>query len=1249
MRGHLHARPHAHAVAAHSVRRLSSRHPPKQAVLHTHSSLGTEKKVQQARCAATNAKAGGAGAGGGGKEEEQQQQGASSSSSSTPGDNKKKQEAKNDSESSPSEPEEPAAAAAAAAAAGAKQPKEESTNGNGKGDDDKETAKAKTTKAKRADSAAPSAEAGASEPTPTPDDDVLVEVDNDTNEKYTVVSIRARNRPGLLTAVTTCFRDLGVDVAKAVVDMEQDDVRDQFFVTTDGGSKLTDKTTLDSVSSLLETVLKSPNLLGGPRSAFGMARPYAVNATNDRTSMSEDERHRSDLLYTLMDTYIKNDVLSVQESIVNHVEYTIARSRYHFDDFEAYQATAYSTRDRLIESWNDTQQYFHDQDPKRVYYLSMEFLVGRSLLNALYNLNLKGLYREALEQLGYNLEIIKERERDAALGNGGLGRLASCFLDSMATENLPAWGYGLRYQYGMFRQTIQDGFQRENPDYWLTLGNPWEIERPNVTYPVSFYGHVSAREEDGRQIFVWNPAEQVDAVAYDNPIPGYRTANTINLRLWSAKPSREFDLESFNSGDYVASILEKQNAESISSVLYPDDRTYKGKELRLKQQHFFVSATLQDILRRYTAQHGSLENFSDKVALQLNDTHPTIGIAELMRLLMDVYKWGWTASWEATTKVFSFTNHTVLPEALEQWPVELLQELLPRHMQIIYDINWRFLQELRAKFGNDQAREYRMSIIQEGDEKMVRMAHLALVASHTVNGVAEIHSELIKQTIFEDFYEMYPKKFQNKTNGVTPRRWLAFCNPPLRNLINETLGTDAWISRLDLLEGLKSHADDGEFQSRWVEVKQLAKAKLAAKIKELCGVEVSTDALFDVQVKRIHEYKRQVLNILGIIHRYDQIRNMSEEEKADVVPRVCIIGGKAAPGYELAKRIIKLISAVSQRVNNDPAVGDLLKVVFIPDYNVSLAEVIVPGSELSQHISTAGTEASGTSNMKCAMNGCLLLASRDGANVEIAEAIGESNIFFFGYTPEQVAMARDEARRTASERSMASDANPAEPPLCAFDPARRAASAPPMAEPLPKSYFEGALVADSLPSPSLSTATNAEAAAASASASPITHIPSESQQPAPAPAPAAGTYGGALPGRLARVVEALRCGAFGDPSAFMSILDSLGTEEDLYMVARDWDAYVDAVERADAAYLDRESWTSMAIQAASRMGPFSSDRAIEEYARDIWSTEPCVYDPAANYPDDDRGDEAHRKKRWIQPGYRHQRAVPSGVSLEKLG
>ncbi|CAG9464659.1 unnamed protein product [Pedinophyceae sp. YPF-701] len=825
-----------------------------------------------------------------------------------------------------------------------------------------------------------------------------VGIDNKAHEKYTLITLTTPNRPGLLNAMSAAFRDMGIDILKAELDIQGKIAVDKFYVLdVETRQKITKAEDQEQIKRTIATVVEGKHTGNTPRPYMG-----PINET----------RGRKELLYSMMDTYSKNDVLSIQQSIINHVEYTLARTRYRFSVQEAYQATAFSVRDRLIEVWNDTQTWLREADPKRVYYLSMEFLQGRSLKNALYNLNVKDAYTEALEELGYDLEELAECERDAALGNGGLGRLASCFLDSMASLELPAWGYGIRYQYGMFRQTLQDGFQHEQPDYWLTFGNPWEIERNVVTYPVKFFGHVSVYEENGKQKFKWHPGEEVTAVAHDNPIPGFDTQHTINLRLWSAKPVRQFDLEAFNTGDYVQAILARQRAETISSVLYPDDRTYEGRELRLKQQFFFCSASLQDVVRRYRETHDTMDLFADKVAFQLNDTHPVIAVPELMRLLIDDCGLGWTKSWEITTKVFAFTNHTVMPEALEKWPVQMMEKLLPRHMQIIYDINWRFIQLVKDKKGPNWPGLQNMSIIEEDayGGKVIKMANLACVASHTINGVAAIHSQIIKDTILKEFYELWPEKFQNKTNGVTQRRWLAFCNPPLRMLITETLGTDKWIKDLTLLEGLRAHAKDPAFQEKWVAAKLESKQRLAAKVKELTGVEVNPNALFDVQVKRIHEYKRQLLNVLGVVQRYREIKKMTPEQRKKVVPRVVMLGGKAAPGYEMAKRIIKLVSAVGEKINNDKDVGDLLKLVFLPDYNVSLAEVIVPGTELSQHISTAGTEASGTSNMKFAMNGSLIIGTMDGANVEIAEEIGEENMFIFGARTPEVPKLRKERR-----------------------------------------------------------------------------------------------------------------------------------------------------------------------------------------------------------------------------------------------
>ncbi|KAI8467019.1 MAG: carbohydrate phosphorylase-domain-containing protein [Monoraphidium minutum] len=831
---------------------------------------------------------------------------------------------------------------------------------------------------------------------------IKVSAKNDADDDLTVIYLSGPAAPGLQTKLKQVFHDLSVDVKRHDVNggVDSGNLEDVFYVKGAKG-KLTDAE-IKKACTVLEGIVKAQAAV-----AHSGVRPKFQTQT-----IAPDPAKR-EVLYAIMDKYKENDVLTIQQDIASHVEYTLARTRQDFANNECYQAVSYSLRDRLIELWNDTQTYFKEQDPKRVYYLSMEFLMGRSLMNCLYNLGIKEEYDEALREIGYNLEKIADEERDAALGNGGLGRLAACFLDSMATLNLPAWGYGIRYTYGMFRQTLINGFQHEQPDYWLTFGNPWEIERLVVKYPVQFYGHVSTAQEEGRQVFRWNAGEQVSAVAYDNPIPGFNTRNCINLRLWAAKPSAEFDLQAFNTGDYVQAILSKQRAETLSSVLYPDDRTYEGKELRLKQQHFFVSATIQDCVRRFRDAHpDDWEAFPEKVAFQLNDTHPTIAVPELMRLLMDEHKLGWTKSSEIASKVFAFTNHTVLPEALERWPVALFEKLLPRHMQIVYDINWRFLQEVRAKFGDDWERIARMSIIEEtpGGEKFVRMAYLACVVSHSINGVAAIHSEIIKDTILKDFYELWPEKFQNKTNGVTQRRWLAFCNPRLRTLITERLGGESWITHLNELRALRDIADDAAFQEEWRAVKAANKERAARKVRELTGVAVSTDAMWDVQVKRIHEYKRQLLNVLSIIHRYDAIKKASPEERKKFVPRVCIIGGKAAPGYEMAKRIIKLVCAVGEKINADKEVGDLLKLVFMPDYNVSMAEYLIPASELTQQISTAGTEASGTGNMKFQMNGCLIIGTMDGANVEIAEEIGHENMFIFGASADQVPRLRAERR-----------------------------------------------------------------------------------------------------------------------------------------------------------------------------------------------------------------------------------------------
>ncbi len=658
---------------------------------------------------------------------------------------------------------------------------------------------------------------------------------------------------------------------------------------------------------------------------------------------------------------------------------------FNCDETAAYAAASLAFRDRLITDWNRTQQRQTFVDGKRVYYLSLEFLMGRALDNAMLNVGLKDMAREGLSDLGFRIEDVIEQEHDAALGNGGLGRLAACFLDSLASLNYPAWGYGLRYRYGIFKQEIIDGYQVEVPDYWLDF-NPWEFPRHDVVVDIQFYGHVRKWQDDnGKTHAAWECGEIVKATAYDVPIPGYATESTNNLRLWSSKAaSGEFDFQKFNSGDYESAVAEQQRAETISAVLYPNDSLDRGKELRLKQQYFWVAASLYDIVRRFKKSKRAWKEFPDQVAIQLNDTHPTLAIVELMRILMDLEGLEWEEAWSITTSTFGYTNHTVLPEALEKWSVPLFQNLLPRHLQIIYDINMFFLQSVERKFPNERDLLSRVSIIEESQPKMVRMAYLAIVGSHKVNGVAELHSDLIKSTIFKDFVKIFGvDRFTNVTNGITPRRWLHQANPRLSELIASKLGGLEFLKDLTLLNEIEKFAGDKEFKKEWQQIKLANKVRLARHIKETTGVSVNPSALFDIQVKRIHEYKRQQMNIFGVIHRYLKIKAMSPEERRKLVPRVSIFGGKAAPGYWMAKTIIHLINSVGAVVNNDKDVGDLLKVIFIEDYNVSKAEIIIPASDISEHISTAGTEASGTSNMKFVLNGGLIIGTCDGANVSL--------------------------------------------------------------------------------------------------------------------------------------------------------------------------------------------------------------------------------------------------------------------------
>lgn len=706
--------------------------------------------------------------------------------------------------------------------------------------------------------------------------------------------------------------------------------------------------------------------------------------------------------------------LATLQNINNKLKYQVGKGE-PSDLKDVYQGTAWSVRDSLIDAFDKTHAHWKAKDPKFVYYLSAEFLMGRSLINSVYNLRLEGPFADALNQLGYDLEEVAEKERDASLGNGGLGRLAACFLDSIATLDLPGWGYGIRYKYGMFKQLIDSkGYQREVPDIWLTQGNPWEIPRHDIKYKVGFGGTVDRKTVDGKEVSTWKPAEEVYAMAYDNPIPGYDTPTTSNLRLWDSLPIEEFDLAAFNAGDYKESVEARERAESISAVLYPNDSTPEGKELRLKQQYFFVAASLMDVVERFKAVHGNnWDLLPEKACFQLNDTHPTIAVAELTRLLVDQEGLPWDQAWSIVTKCLNYTNHTVMPEALEKWPVKVMGKMLPRHMEIIEIINDGWCKWLEAHT-KDKAAVEAMSIIHPNpwnkDEWLVNMAYLATVGGAHVNGVAAIHSEIVKDEILNDFYKIFPSKFQNKTNGVTPRRWLAWCNPELSALITETLGTNDWINNMEKLKELSKYATDKSFQAKWAAVKRQKKLQLAELVKKVHGEEVNLDALFDIQIKRIHEYKRQHLNVLSVIHRYKQLKAMTPEERKQAVPRVVIMAGKAASAYDMAKRIIKLIGNVGEVINHDPETKDLLRIYFLPDYNVTLAETIIPGAELSQHISTAGTEASGTSNMKFQMNGCLILGTWDGANIEIAEEADPANVFVFGVKADEIHQLRKERK-----------------------------------------------------------------------------------------------------------------------------------------------------------------------------------------------------------------------------------------------
>ncbi len=719
-------------------------------------------------------------------------------------------------------------------------------------------------------------------------------------------------------------------------------------------------------------------MLSRIKEEFSHHRTVKIQVESDRTGLSAE---------------------ALQRALADHLLYSQGKYESLAALHDYYMALAYTIRDRLVQRRVQTFKTWQELDAKVVYYLSAEFLMGRQLGNNLVNLGLYEKSRQVLENLGLDLDNLLEQEEEPGLGNGGLGRLAACFLDSLATLEIPARGYGIHYDFGIFNQSVREGWQLESPDHWLRLGNPWEIPRPEYRVEVKFGGHTETyTDPQGRTRVRWIPQQTVFGTPYDLLVPGYGSNTIDSLRLWSARASEEFNFQVFNAGDYLHAVTDKVLSENISKVLYPNDNIPQGRKLRLQQQYFFVACSLQDIIRLYLRRHSSFERFPDQVAIQLNDTHPAVAVAELMRLLVDEHGCDWEAAWSITQKTLAYTNHTLMPEALERWPVNLFGRLLPRHLEIIYEINQRFLDVVKEKYPGDLERLQRMSLIKEGHQKQVRMAHLACVGTHAINGVAALHTKLLKQEVLRDFAEMWPEKFNNKTNGVTPRRWILLSNPRLAYLISQKIGKN-WIANLDELKRLEAYVDDGKFRQDWRQVKQSNKEDLADYIQLENDIEVNLDSLFDVQVKRIHEYKRQLLNVLHIITLYNRIKRQPE---TTILPRTFIFAGKAAPGYRAAKLIIKLINEVARVVNGDLEVGNRLKVFFLPNFSVSLGERVYPAADLSEQISTAGKEASGTGNMKFAMNGALTIGTLDGANIEIREAVGADNFFLFGLRAEEV-------------------------------------------------------------------------------------------------------------------------------------------------------------------------------------------------------------------------------------------------------
>jgi starch phosphorylase len=803
---------------------------------------------------------------------------------------------------------------------------------------------------------------------------------------------------------------------------------------------------------------------------------------------------------------------SMKTSILNHLRLTLARHPQSATPDEWWTATCYAVRDRILDRYMKTQAVHHEQKVRRAYYLSLEYLMGRLLVNNLHNAGLFDQTRAALTELGQDFNEVCDEEADMGLGNGGLGRLAACFLDSLATLDLPAVGYGIHYEFGLFRQEFKDGYQIEHPDVWMKKGCPWEVMRPNFAQEVQLYGRVE-HQMNSKGVFKpkWVDYKVIEGVPYDIAIVGYGGETVNFLRLWDSKSAHEFDLDIFNEGGYVEAVREKAMGETISKVLYPNDSTENGKELRLVQQYFFVTCSLKDIIRRFHANHSDWADFADYNVLQLNDTHPAIAIPELMRLLIDEYELDWDAAWEITRSTCNYTNHTLLPEALEKWSVPLFEKVLPRHLEIIYEINARFLEdEVEAKWPGDDSKKSELSIIEEGQPKMIRMAYLSVVGSTKVNGVAALHTELLKKDLFATFHALYPNKLVNMTNGITPRRWLLACNPGLSELITEQVGED-WPKHLDQLQAIGKLADDAKFQERFMAIKRANKQAFADFVLADSGTVISPDALFDVQIKRLHEYKRQHLNLLHILTLYRRLLN---DPTYEMNPHVFIFGAKAAPGYALAKNIIRAINKVAEKVNNDSRINDKIKVVFPQNYRVTMAEKMIPAADLSEQISTAGKEASGTGNMKLALNGALTIGTLDGANVEIGEEVGDENIFIFGNTVEQVDV------------------------LCA------------------QGY------------------------------NPYDYYNSNEE--------------------LKAVIDWLRSDYFtpGEHDAFAPLCSSLLEGGDPFLCLADYADYVRAQEAVDKAFSDKKRWAKMAILNTARVGKFSADRTISEYAEQIWHLKP---------------------------------------------